>query len=42
MSGSAATLSVEESTRGIRRVMAALDASSHGRFRTWDGREHPW
>ena len=42
MGGSAATLSVEESTRGIRRVMAELDESRHGRFWTWDGREHPW
>ena len=42
MGGSAATLSVEESARGIRRVMADLDESRHGRFWTWDGREHPW
>ena len=42
MGGSSATLSVEESARGIRRVMAELDESRHGRFWTWDGREHPW
>ena len=42
MGGSAASLSVEESARGIRRVMANLDDSGHGRFWTWDGREHPW
>ena len=42
MGGSAATLSVEESAYGIRRVMAELDESRHGRFWTWDGREHPW
>ena len=42
MGGSAASLSVEESARGIRRVMADLDESRHGRFWTWDGREHPW
>lgn len=42
MGGSSATLSVEESARGIRRVMAELDASRHGRFWTWNGREHPW
>lgn len=42
MGGSAASLSVEESARGIRRVMAGLDESGHGRFRTWNGREHPW
>ena len=42
MGGSAASLSVEESARDIRRVMADLDESRHGRFWTWDGREHPW
>ena len=42
MGGSSASISVEESARGIRRVMADLDESGHGRFRTWDGREHPW
>ena len=42
MGGSAASLSVEESARGIRQVMADLDESRHGRFWTWDGREHPW
>ena len=42
MGGSTASLSVEESARDIRRVMADLDESRHGRFWTWDGREHPW
>ena len=42
MGGSGASLSVEGSARGIRRVMAELDESHHGRFWTWDGREHPW
>ena len=42
MGGSSASISVEESARGIRRVMAELDASRHGRFWTWNGREHPW
>ena len=42
MGGSAASLSVEESARGIRQVMADLDESRHGHFWTWDGREHPW
>ena len=42
MGGAFASLSVEESARGIRRVMADLDESRHGRFWTWDGREHPW
>ena len=42
MGGTSASLSVEESARGIRQVMAELDESRHGRFWTWDGREHPW
>ena len=42
MGGSSAAISVEESARGIRQVMADLDESRHGRFWTWDGREHPW
>ena len=42
MGGASASLSVEESARGIRRVMVELDESRHGRFWTWDGREHPW
>lgn len=42
MGGPAASLSVEESVTGIRRLVAELDSSHHGRFFTWDGREHPW
>lgn len=42
MGGRNAAISVEESAHGICEVMAALDADGHGRFRTWDGREHPW
>ena len=42
MGGPNATISVEESAGGIYLVMAALDESRHGRFWTWDGREHPW
>ena len=42
MGGRNAAVSIEESARGIRDVMASLDASRHGRFWTWDGREHPW
>ena len=34
MGGSFAALSVEESARGIRRVMAELDESRRDRFRT--------
>ena len=42
MGGRGATLSVEESVTGIRQVIAGLGAAEHGRFWTWDGREHPW
>ncbi len=42
MGGPRATISVEESARGICEVMDGLDDSRHGRFWTWDGREHPW
>ena len=42
MGGPRAAVSVEESARGIYRVMASLDESRHGRFWTWDGNEHPW
>ena len=42
MGGRSATLSVEESVSGVRRVIAGLTAAEHGRFWTWDGREHPW
>ena len=42
MGGRGATLSVEESVTGMRQVIADLTAAEHGRFWTWDGREHPW
>lgn len=42
MGGSGATISVEQSVTGIRRVVAGLSSSDHGRFYTWEGREHPW
>ena len=42
MGGRSATLSVEESVTGMRRVIARLAASEHGRFWTWEGREHAW
>ena len=42
MGGRGASLSVEESVTGMRRVFAGLGAAEHGRFWTWDGREHPW
>jgi NAD(P)-dependent dehydrogenase (short-subunit alcohol dehydrogenase family) len=42
MGGSSATLSVEESVAGIRELVGRLSETHHGRFWTWDGREHPW
>lgn len=42
MGGAGAPLSVEESVRGMRQVIARLTPADHGRFWTWDGREHPW
>ena len=42
MGGRNASISVAESARGIHDVMARLDEAGHGRFWTWDGREHPW
>lgn len=42
MGGAGAPLSVEASVRGIRQVLARLSPADHGRFWTWDGREHPW
>jgi NAD(P)-dependent dehydrogenase (short-subunit alcohol dehydrogenase family) len=42
MGGSSAPLSVEESGIGILAVVAGLSEADHGRFLTWDGRQHPW
>ena len=42
MGGRSATLSTQESASGIRNVIAHLTPEDHGRFLTWDGREHPW
>ncbi|ETX04866.1 SDR family oxidoreductase [Candidatus Entotheonella palauensis] len=42
MGGAAASLSVEESARGMRQVIDGLTPAHHGRFWTWDGREHAW
>ena len=42
MGGRSATLSVEESVTGMRQVIAGLTPAEHGRFWTWDGREHAW
>ncbi len=42
MGGASAPVSVQDSASGIRRVMDSLTAEMHGRFWTWDGREHDW
>ncbi len=42
MGGAAASLSVEESASGVRQVIGDLTPVHHGRFWTWDGREHAW
>ena len=42
MGGRNAAVSVEQSARGIFDLMSGLDTSGHGRFWTWEGREHPW
>jgi NAD(P)-dependent dehydrogenase (short-subunit alcohol dehydrogenase family) len=42
MGGAGAPLSVEKSVRGMRQVIARLTPKDHGRFFTWEGREHPW
>lgn len=42
MGGSGASISVSESAEGILRVMDGLTPEDHGKFLTWDGREHPW
>jgi len=42
MGGRGAPLSVEDSVSGMRQVIAGLTPAKHGRFWTWDGREHPW
>lgn len=42
MGGAGAPVSVFDSASGIRSLMAGLTPEMHGRFWTWDGREHPW
>jgi NAD(P)-dependent dehydrogenase (short-subunit alcohol dehydrogenase family) len=42
MGGASASLSVTESVSGIRQVIARLTTAEHGRFWTWNGREHSW
>lgn len=42
MGGPGASITVSESAGGIKRVLDALTREDHGRFLTWDGKEHPW
>jgi NAD(P)-dependent dehydrogenase (short-subunit alcohol dehydrogenase family) len=42
MGGASAPLSVAESVTGMRQVIARLTVAEHGRFWTWNGREHSW
>jgi NAD(P)-dependent dehydrogenase (short-subunit alcohol dehydrogenase family) len=42
MGGSGAPLSVGQSVAGMMQVMRSLGPADHGRFLTWDGRDHPW
>jgi NAD(P)-dependent dehydrogenase (short-subunit alcohol dehydrogenase family) len=42
MGGASAPLSAAESVTGMRQVIARLTVAAHGRFWTWNGREHPW
>jgi NAD(P)-dependent dehydrogenase (short-subunit alcohol dehydrogenase family) len=42
MGGTSAPLTVAESVTGMRQVIAGLTPAAHGRFWTWQGREHSW
>ena len=42
MGGDNAPVSVEASAAGIYDLVTNLTPDQHGRFWTWDGREHPW
>lgn len=42
MGGKSAPVSVEDSVTGMRQVIANLTPEQHGRFWTWEGREHDW
>ena len=42
MGGPGAAITVQESASGIIQVMDGLTPNDHGKFLTWDGREHPW
>ena len=42
MGGRHAPVSVEESVKGMRKVIAGLSRSDSGSFLTWKGSKHPW
>ncbi|MDH5372454.1 MAG: hypothetical protein OEX97_05885, partial [Acidimicrobiia bacterium] len=42
MGGPSAPLSIEESADGIASLIERMGTEHHGRFWTWDGREHDW
>ncbi|MBZ0184510.1 MAG: SDR family oxidoreductase [Melioribacteraceae bacterium] len=42
MGGQGATISAEESARGIMKVVDALRPQDSGKFFQWDGTEHVW
>ena len=42
MGGPTADLSVEDSASGLFDLITSMTIDHSGRFRTWDGREHPW
>ena len=42
MGGANAPVSVEDSAAGIYELVTTLTGEQHGRFWTWQGREHPW
>ena len=42
MGGQYATLSIEESVKGMRRVIAGLSLADSGSFLTWKGSKHTW
>lgn len=42
MGGPGAPLGVDQSVDGMVALIESLRPEHHGRFWTWDGREHPW
>ena len=42
MGGANAPVTVEDSAAGIYELLTNLTPEQHGRFWTWDGREHSW